>query len=137
MFWQGGFVFYASVVVPVGREAIGSDQSVVTRQVAVYLNLAGAIVLAPLAWDVWITPSHRPGRWAAWVGMAIGLPVLVWLYGRLVNIIDPETTGDYSAFYPTHRWYLWTSTLQWLCAVVYMLFSLLAWKEVDRKAVDV
>ena len=43
-FWQGGFTFYAAVVVPVGTEVLGSsmEQGSITRRVTVYLNMAGA-----------------------------------------------------------------------------------------------
>jgi hypothetical protein len=133
MFWQGGFLFYAAVVVHVGMQTIGSDQSLVTQHVTVFLNLAGACALLPLAWDVWATSSHRLWRWAAWLIMALGLPILVWLHGRIVDIIDPQKAGDYSEFYPTHRWYLWISTVQWVAAVVFVLVSLRAWQEMDAR----
>ena len=48
MFWLGGFTFYAAVVVPIGREVLGSAQSDVTRHVSFYLNLTAAIALLPL-----------------------------------------------------------------------------------------
>src|SRR5437660_1623910 len=66
MFWQGGFTFYAGVVVPVGREVLGSDrdQGFITRQVTEYLNLAGGIAVAVLAWDVMAAADpSRPRRW--------------------------------------------------------------------------
>jgi hypothetical protein len=68
--------------------------------------------------------------------MAITLPVLVWLHSRIVDIIDPEKAGDYSEFYPTHRWYLWISALQWAFALLFMVVSLRAWKDVDRRSAD-
>ena len=41
MFWQGGFTFYAAVVIKVGQDVLGSHrrQGFVTRRVAQYLNL--------------------------------------------------------------------------------------------------
>ena len=53
MFWQGGFTFYAAVVVPIGQENLGhEEQGFITREVTNYLNLAGAAALLLLAWDV-------------------------------------------------------------------------------------
>ncbi len=52
-FWQGGFTFYAAVVVPIGQHVFGHlRQGFVTRQVTVYLNLAGAVALLILVWDL-------------------------------------------------------------------------------------
>ena len=64
MFWQGGFTFYAAVVVPVGKEVLGShfNQGRITRRVTVYLNLAGAVALLPLAWDA-AASADRAARW--------------------------------------------------------------------------
>src|SRR5205823_7477731 len=75
-FWQGGFTFYAAVVVPIGRQVFGSDldQAMVTRQATVWLNVAGAVTLLFLAADIAVTadPSgrRRLGRWLAWSGLA-------------------------------------------------------------------
>src|SRR5579871_1207813 len=53
MFWQGGFTFYAAVVVPIGTAQLGgaTEQGFITRHVAWYLNVAGAVALVILAWD--------------------------------------------------------------------------------------
>ncbi|HMF13307.1 MAG TPA: hypothetical protein VKE94_13410 [Gemmataceae bacterium] len=136
LFWQGGFFFYAAVVVPVGRAALGGDQSIVTRQVTVYLNLAGAVALLPLAWDIWSTPARRNTRWFCWLGMAATLPVLIWLRDRINAAIDPESASvlDSRVFYPNHRWYLWISTVQWALAMYFVLASVKAWSLVDTKA---
>src|SRR5437667_11660411 len=86
MFWQGGFTFYASVVVPVGQSVLQShlEQGFITRQVTNYLNLAGAVCLVCLAWDLAAStePStwRRRARWAAWLGMAFALVILVWFH---------------------------------------------------------
>ena len=130
MFWQGGFIFYAAVVVPVGRAAIGPDQSVVTRSVTNYLNLAGAIALFPLAWDIWASSTSQRGRWLLWLGMAAALPILVWLHKLLDAALD-STTIDLGGFYSTHRWYLWVSTIQWACSVVFVLLTVRAWRVED------
>src|SRR5439155_5028550 len=89
MFWQGGFTFYAAVVVPVGQQELGShlQQGFITRQVTNYLNLAGAVALILLGWDVAATrdksATRRWARWVAWMGMIITLLALVWLHQHL------------------------------------------------------
>src|SRR6516165_1555208 len=91
-FWQGGFTFYASVVVPVGQEVFGHlRQGFITRQVTVYLNLSGAIALALLIWDLVAVrdPSQwrRWIRWVLWLSMALLLTWLCLLHGQLNELL--------------------------------------------------
>src|SRR5207249_5735772 len=91
MFWQGGFTFYAGVVVPIGQEMFGKEQGFLTREVTDYLNLSGAVALLLLAWDSAVVPDpplRRALRWLAWVVMAAGLAVLVWLHPHLDQYLD-------------------------------------------------
>src|SRR5438876_5279219 len=96
MFWQGGFTFYAAVVVPVGQEELGShlQQGFITRQVTNYLNLSGAIALLVLAWDVAAAndPSRprRTARWATWTGMVLILFALAWLHQHLDQLLNVD-----------------------------------------------
>jgi hypothetical protein len=140
LFWQGGFTFYSAVVVPVGRDVLGSHtrQGFVTRRVTDYLNLAGALALPVLAWDAAAcrgrSALRRRVRWAAWAGMALTLGALAWMHPRLDALLDPSTFHvlDPEAFRVWHRCYLVTSTAQWACALAYGLLMVLAWREQDR-----
>jgi hypothetical protein len=139
MFWQGGFTFYAAVVVPVGQSALQShlEQGFITRQVTNYLNVAGAAALLCLAWDGVASKdsatTRRRVRWIAWLLMALSLAILVGLHRILDGLMDPENRIllDGKSFRPLHRAYLWISTLQWGCAVVYCLLTLAAWRKED------
>ena len=137
-FWQGGFTFYASVVVPVGQQVFGHlRQGFVTRQVTVYLNLAGAAALVLLLWELIaardLSAWHRRGRWLLWLGMALTLVSLFWLHGRLDELLAPKgrIILDADEFRPRHRLYLWISTLQWGCALLYLLLTLSSWRRED------
>src|SRR5947209_1507439 len=93
MFWQGGFTFYAAVVVPVGQSVLGSHrrQGMITRVVTDYLNLTGAAALVPLAWDAAVAAGGlRRGRWLAWAVMAAAQAALVVLHGQLNQLLDPD-----------------------------------------------
>ena len=144
LFWQGGFTFYAAVVVPIGQEELGSHESqgFITRRVTNYLNLAGAIALVPLAWDMAVLrdPStwRRWGRRLTWGSMLLLLAALVWLHAHLEAFLDLEVREviDHRQFRPAHRWYLWLSTLQWSCGLVFLLLSLQAWTAEDRTPSD-
>jgi Na+-driven multidrug efflux pump len=140
MFWQGGFTFYAAVVVPVGQEELGShlQQGFITRQVTNYLNLSGAAALMLLAWDVWASRdgdrARRYLRWAAWVGMLVSLIALVTLHRQLEQLLDMELRElvDPKAFRTGHRWYLWLSTVQWALGLTYVVCTLAAWRAEDQ-----
>ncbi len=140
MFWQGGFTFYAAVVVPVGQEELGSHlvQGFITRRVTNYLNLAGAVALVPLAWDVAADPSvkRRRARGLCWLGMAAALAALVWLHPRLDALLDldSQTLLNRKSFRAGHRWYLWISTVQWALAVAYTALTVWAWSGESAKA---
>jgi hypothetical protein len=141
MFWQGGFTFYAAVVVPIGQAVLQShlEQGFITRQVTNYLNIAGAVALLCLAWDSMESkdPAAVRGRirWVTWLVMVLSLAILVWLHGSLDELLDPETRSllDRRPFRSLHRLYLWISTLQWGCAVVYSVLTLAAWRREDRE----
>jgi hypothetical protein len=138
LFWQGGFTFYAAVVVPVGQEVLGSHvrQGLITRRVTGYLNLAGAVALVPLAWGAAACRAGRLRRllWLCWLGMALLLAWLAWLHPRLDALIDVEARSilDRQDFRPLHRLYLWVSTFQWAIGLAYGLLILLAWRAEDR-----
>lgn len=139
MFWQGGFTFYAAVVVPVGQAVLGSHrkQGMITREVTVYLNLTGAAVLVPLAWDVSVVPDRRrrrTGRAAAWLVMALAQGYLFWMHTQLSALFDPNSASllDATEFRSGHRWYLWVSTGQWAAGVVFAVLTVWAWSDADR-----
>src|SRR5580692_5608945 len=67
--WQGGFMFYGGVVVPVGGRVLGSetDQGFITQAVTNYLNGAGAVCL--IMWCVVLRFDNRLQgrcRWPCW-----------------------------------------------------------------------
>ncbi len=136
LFWQGGFTFYAAVVIPAGREVLGShrQQGFVTRKVTNGLNAAGAVALPLLAWDAAVCRAGRRGRWLTCAGMAATLGLLVWMHPRLDALLDAESLHvlDGAAFYTWHRAYLWVTAAQWLCALTHGVLTLRAWREEDR-----
>src|SRR5262245_19935129 len=143
MFWQGGFVLYAGVVVPIGTEVLGSaqEQGRITRRVAVWLNWSGAAALIPLGWDACVDRRNhwaRRGRIVTWLVMAGGLVVLFWLYPTLNAMFDSEAMhiSERRLFRTLHRTYLWTSTVQWIAGVAYAALSLWAWTADDRADSD-
>lgn len=142
MFWSGGFVFYASVVVPIGTEVLGgaTEQGFITRQVAKRINWAGTAALVIFAWDALSThdrPWRRILRWASIGVMLSCLTVLLYLHPRM-DALMPGTPDldfvDYERFDNMHQVYLWTITVQWAASVGFMALSLAAWRDRDRKS---
>ncbi|MFO0876219.1 MAG: hypothetical protein U0840_02510 [Gemmataceae bacterium] len=144
MFWQGGFTFYVSVVVPVATEVLGSAlrQGFITRQVTGWLNLIGSITLGLLAVDIFLTrdPSRwrlasRTGLWALMVACQVLLyRTHDYLSGLMVDrgLIVHEPV----AFYQAHRVYLWAHTVQWGAGLVFVLLMLIGWKREDQRKVS-
>jgi hypothetical protein len=144
MVWQGGFIFYAAVVVPLSTSVLGSSlrQGVITRRVTETMNVCGAFALALMAWDLGTARDpallRRRTRIVLFVLMGVAAVMLFRLHGSLGALLDDSdltdpTIVDRRAFRPLHRLYLWTSTVQWGCAVVYLFLTLAAWRVEDRQ----
>ncbi len=130
MFWQGGFLFYAGVVVPVGAEVLGSHaaQGWIKRVVTNYLNVGGVLALALWMWDLTASRVGRIG-WILWALLAIQQAGLLGLHVALDGLLDPvmQHIRERPTFYSLHRWYLILSGLQWLLALALTLLTLVAW----------
>jgi hypothetical protein len=139
MFWQGGFTFYGAVVVPIGAEVHESHlkQGFITRQVSNYLNLAGAVALPILAWDLAAAGAvvrwQQRLRWFTWLVAAITLALLVWLHVRLDALLDAQqmTILDHAAYRAEHALYLHVSTVQWVACLIGLGLTLWAWRTED------
>ncbi len=136
LFWQGGFMFYGGVVVPVGGKVLGSDreQGFVTAEVTNYLNLAGAVALGFWLWDILAergpSPLARRLRLGLWAALAVSLLVLVWQHAQLDRLIDPAASAihDRGRFGLFHSLYLFVSTVQWMGCLGLSALTLWAWQ---------
>lgn len=142
MFWQGGFMFYGGVVVPVGTAVLGSDadQGFITRSVTNYLNLAGAVALAVWAWDIASGPrAGRSLRGSLWCVLAATLGLLAVLHVRMDGYLDAEAMRvlDRPAFRVLHHWYLTTSTAQWVVCILLAGATIHAWRFGDEVGCEV
>ena len=86
MFWQGGFMFYGSVVVPVGGRILGSEteQGFITQSVTNYLNLAGAVCLIVCLEHLWHDRRHGVSRleWSIWSLTVVSVIVLAGVHAN-------------------------------------------------------
>ncbi|MBM3982319.1 MAG: hypothetical protein FJ304_19035 [Planctomycetes bacterium] len=128
LLWQGGFVFYAAVVVPVGTHLLGAaSQGAVTARVTVALNALGVAALAALALD--LRAGGGRARWACWGFATLCHTLLFALHAALRARLGDATSP---AFYELHRAYLLASTVQWLAVAVLTALTLRAWRAADR-----
>ncbi len=127
--WWGGFTFYASVVVPVGSEILGSSrtQGFITQVVTHWLNFAAALTISMMAIDLWINryPLKKTYLFlesGIVVGLLTCLATLVYLHPKLDELIDlsREMIFDEGKFYQIHRVYLWISSAQWALGVLWL-----------------
>jgi hypothetical protein len=143
MLWQGGFLFYAAFVVPVGTDVLGGsfEQGRITRLVAPTLNLLGAAALAVFAWELLHAPASRRSQkyWlrSSWAVLAAGLVGLFLLHPRMLELVDFESSRklDRDRFRFLHRTYLWISAIQWLAGLVFAFVLLRSWQTTDRNPV--
>jgi hypothetical protein len=141
MVWQGGFIFYTAVVVPIGTDVLGSSlkQGFITRRVTSTMNGFGAVALALMALDLGMSRDpatmRRRARIALFVLMSGAAVMLFALHGRLDGLLDDseKIVVDRHEFRPLHRAYLWVSSAQWVCAVVYLILTLAAWMRQDGR----
>ena len=140
MLWQGGFTFYAAIVVPIGANVLGSEleQGRITREVTNYLNAAG--VAALLAWAVEL--AAEPGAWAGlrrvrwplWLLLVALLAILAWLHVRMDTLFDPDDAfaAPRVGFRPLHRIYLIVSSVQWLVSLLLLTWTVHSWTKPPR-----
>ncbi len=138
LLWQGGFLFYAAVVVPIGTDILGSPllQGQVTQRVTDWLNGFGAIWVLLFAWDIVATrdPARRRcvSRWVGWMGCVALLAGLVLLHREMDAILESYDEPVYGTFRRFHIAYLWFSTFHWLIAAVVAWQTLSAWRAEDE-----
>lgn len=141
MFWLGGFMFYGAVVVPIVRVRLEGtpERSIITQRVTGWINLAGTLAVLVMFVDAYASSVKRNwSRWIAWLGMALPLPLLVWLHSEMSRqMADPTFyTREMSGFFTWHRAYLLLNTLQWLAGMTFTLFTLKSWRLEDQAQVS-
>jgi hypothetical protein len=144
MLWQGGFLFYAAVVVPVGTEVLGSSaaQGVITARVTDTMNAIAVAALAALAVDLRLTtdPSDRrtAARWWCWCLAFLAQLLLFYFHQLLDAFMGPERTRVVIGppFRPVHRMYLWTISVQWGVCLLLVWWTVRAWRAEDRGPAD-
>jgi len=133
--WQGGFAFYAAVVVPVGTDVLGSPaaQGFVTREVTGWLNLIGVAYHLALAWNLSAErgTADRRARVSLGAVSAFLLIALFAVHPVLDSFLDPikKSVREPRAFYRWHIVYLWCSTVQWVLALAQAWLTLGTWRS--------
>jgi hypothetical protein len=137
MFWQGGFMFYGGVVVPIGTALLGSatEQGFITQAVTNYLNGAGAVCLALWLEHLWHERRRGVSRmeWLVWGLATLAVVGLVGIHMPMDRLLSVESTSvlDRVAFRQYHKMYIGISTLQWLASLMMLLLAIVRWKKRD------
>src|SRR5690242_12724696 len=127
-FWLGGFTFYTSVVIPVGTRTLGSvRQGFITQQVTGWLNVAGAVALPLMLWNlaaVWRARGRavRIALLGTWVLMAAVEVELFAMHPMMDRLLDLRAKHvlDYARFDRLHYIYLMSSTIQWAAGLLHV-----------------
>jgi hypothetical protein len=135
LFWQGGFMFYGAVTLPIIRDLFPGESSFVTRRVSMTINLAGTLAILLMFIDLYASsaPSKR-WRWLVWLVIALPQPVLVWMHREMSTqmLHTGFNSGIEGFMLYWHKPYLYLSSLQWLAAMIYIWLSLKAWRAEDK-----
>ncbi len=142
--WQGGFLFYSAVVVPIGTDVLGGsfEQGRITRLVTEQMNVIGAVALGFFAWDLLHASRSLRQRcvlWGCWLFMAAGLVALFLLHPRMVEMVNFESSsaarfkGKHADFRFLHRTYLWIVTVQWAVGLLFAIVMLASWRQSDKQ----
>ena len=122
-FWQGGFVFYAGVVVPVGASVWGDrTQGFFTQLVTPWMNVAGLVACGLFMVDALLSKNWRHSRLIMALGMAMGVLMLFFLQSQINGHLDPESESiaNHPVFRLKHQIYLWLCTIIWLISLVWL-----------------
>jgi hypothetical protein len=125
---MGGFVFYASFVVPIVKEVSG-ETGFITRHVAIRINAVGALALGWWLFQWIVEWKIRSRRWLT-LGLILSNAGLLASLCALHPLIEVD---DYPTFYFRHRIYLWISTFQLVLAIVLLWVELIRWRKGDRE----
>jgi hypothetical protein len=126
----GGFTFYSAVVIPVLHDRLESslETGLVTQRVTDVLNLLGVVTLS-LGWCVYGLSavcgfgSDRGSHCKIWPLLISSICLVVLLV--LHRVLDRKLeTSMFAGFYPCHRAYLWTSTVQWFANLGLLIQSI-------------
>lgn len=135
--WQGGFFFYATVVVPTATRVLESAslQGSISQPVTHWLNLFGTIALVSFAVDQGRTPTLKTWRWTVWRVMAVCQIALFCIHPVLDSNFQPDELAytDKAKFKFWHGIYLWVHAAQWLAGVAWLGASVKAWQTADAK----
>lgn len=131
--WLGGFFFYASFVVPIGTDYLGSRlaQGVITFSVSKILNNLGILAICLFileeACDFTGSKAAKVTRILMMFIMAITLIILFNVHTYLSSVFDRENlvyTVPRSQFKYWHGFYLWVCTAQWLAGMIWVWLSI-------------
>ena len=134
--WFGGFGFYVSIVVPIGTDILGSalEQGVITRRVTVWINIFNAIAIGTMLLESLVSWNRISGwgritQVSTLVIISISLAILLYVHPILDGMfdVDAKSVDDSVRFYNMHRIYLWTSTVQWLAAWIWLYVTIRNW----------
>jgi hypothetical protein len=135
MFWQGGFMFYGGVVVPIGGRILGSEslQGLITQSATNYLNLAGIVCMTFWGNHLWRERKLHVSRfeWCLFIGTVCSLVALAVIHLSMDLIIDVRSVKvvDPVRFDLYHKLYISISSVQWLASLLLLFLSIRRWNR--------
>ena len=126
----GGIFFYASVVVPIGTEVIGSmEQGFITQKVSRIHNGLSVVFLTCLGIESIRLQSISLG--VASATLAANVLFLTLWHAHLTSNMNFAEHSVPSTFYQQHAVYLWLFAVEWIQG---MVISALLFRSVSQSA---
>lgn len=123
-FWLGGFTFYTGVVIPILHDQLGSplETGLVTQRATDVLNWIG-VALIGVGWVATQMERAAEYSWHAFIRWQVGAFAVMTVSQSVLLILHRVldlrlAAGKMAGFYPIHRVYVWTSTLQWAAGMI-------------------
>ena len=142
LFWQGGFLFYAAVIIPTAGRVLEGKlhlRAQITGEATNWLNGVGVVVLALLLWDLASSVDssrlRSRGRGGAWAVLFLTLAALFALHYWMDRLDPPDSAGpsDPTAFAVAHGLYVVVALVQSVTALVFLRLTVSACAQEDAQ----
>jgi len=140
LFW-GGLTFYTGIVIRISHDVLidPMESGLITQRVTHWLQIAGAVSAFFMLWNAVLVRkiSRKYGFTLITCSLILvcSLVGLVLVHNQLDAVIDVDAMEitNRDAFTISHRRYNQLTTIEWISSLIYLIFTVAAWRQVDKQ----